>query len=94
MSSQPVSSAIYQEHNGLSDYTTCTANRFDLLEETHILGVPWSAPYLAINGTDASAHVQDCVPLYTGRPAGYIEFDVTDAVKNWLAGDPNYGQVL
>ena len=56
--------------------------------------MPWSAPYLATNGTDACAYVQDCVPLYTGRPAGYIEFDVTDAVKNWLAGDPNYGLLL
>ena len=63
-------------------------------QENRFSGMPWSAPYLAINGTDASAHVQDCVPLYTGRPPGYIEFDVTDAVKNWLGGDPNYGLLL
>ena len=63
-------------------------------QENRFSGMPWSAPYLAIDGTDASAYVQDCVPLYTGRPPGYIEFDVTDAVKNWLAGDPNYGLLL
>ena len=57
-------------------------------------GMPWSAPYLAIDGTDASAYVQDCVPLHTGRPSGYMEFDVTVAVKNWFAGEPNYGLLV
>ena len=56
--------------------------------------MPWSTPDLATDGTDASAYVQDCVPLHTGRPSGYIEFDVTVAVKNWFAGDPNYGLLV
>ena len=63
-------------------------------QENRLSGTPWSAPYLAINGTDASTYVQDCVPLYTGRAAGYMEFDVTVAVKSWLSGDPNYGLLV
>ena len=63
-------------------------------QENRLLGTPWTAPYLAVNGTDASSYALDCVIMYTGRPADYVEFDVTVAVKNWLAGEPNYGLLV
>ena len=63
-------------------------------QENRLSGTPWSAPYLAVDGTDASSYVLDCVIMYTGRPADYVEFDVTVAVKNWLAGEPNYGLLV
>ena len=28
------------------------------------------------------------------RPAGFIEFDITEALRNWKSGDPNYGVLL
>ena len=28
------------------------------------------------------------------RPSGYIEFDITEAMRNWQYGDPNYGVLL
>ena len=58
------------------------------------VGVPWSKHFLALDGTDACPYVQDSVGIFTGWPAGYMEFDVTVAVKNWLAGEPNYGLLL
>ena len=55
------------------------------------LGTPWSKPYLALDGTDASPHALDSVTVFTSRPRGFIEFDVTEAVRNWQDGDSNYG---
>ena len=54
-------------------------------------GTPWSRPYLALDGTDASPHALSSVTVFTSRPQGFIEFDVTEAVRNWQDGDPNYG---
>ena len=28
------------------------------------------------------------------RPSGFMEFDITRAMRNWKAGDPNYGLLL
>ena len=28
------------------------------------------------------------------RPSGYIEFDITEAMRNWQDGQPNYGVLL
>ena len=85
----PYLSRRLQAHQINKDWSETQAT-----QENRLSGTPWSAPYLAIDGTDASTYVQDCIPLYTGRPAGYIEFDVTVAVKNWLSGDPNYGLLI
>jgi hypothetical protein len=39
-------------------------------------------------------HPMDIVTIFTGRPSGYVEFDITEAAGNWKAGEPNYGVVL
>lgn len=57
-------------------------------------GVKWSVPYLGLGGSDAVASVLDVVTVYTGRPSGYMEFDITQAAKNWRSGQPNYGVVI
>ena len=41
-------------------------------------------------GWHAVASVLDVVTVYTGRPSGYMEFDITQAAKNWRSGQPNY----
>lgn len=51
-------------------------------------GEPWSAPYMALNGSDAS-YVQDTITIYIGRPSGYVEFDITEAMRNWKSGQPS-----
>ena len=56
--------------------------------------VIWSAPYLALDGRDAYSNFQDEVTVYSGRPSGYMEFDVTEAVRNWVKGDPTYGLLV
>ena len=56
---------------------------------------PWSKPYLALDGTDAAPYPQDDgTTLFTARPGGYMEFDVTQAARNWKAGEPNYGLLI
>ena len=85
----PYLSRRLQVHQINKDWSETQATR-----DNRLSGIRWSAPYLAIDGTDARTHVQDCVTLYTGQPGGYMEFDVTVAVKNWLAGDPNYGLLI
>ena len=57
-------------------------------------GTPWSMPYLALTGEDASPIFQDTVTIFTDRPAGFVEFDVTQAMINWKSGAPNYGLIV
>ena len=59
-------------------------------------GIPWSSPWLALDGTDAEATPQQgTVTMFPYRPSGqFVEFDVTDAVTNWSSGVPNNGLVI
>ena len=57
-------------------------------------GVPWSSPYLGLDGSDAMENPLDIVTIFTGRPSGYVEFDITEAARNWKLGQPNYGVVI
>ena len=58
-------------------------------------GVLWSQPYLGLDNTDAQATPQS-IPTYyhAHRPSGYMEFDVTRAVKDWANGAPNHGLLI
>ena len=49
----------------------------------------WNELYLALDGTDASSIVQDTVMIFTDRPAGYIEYNVKEAMDNWKSGNSN-----
>ena len=51
----------------------------------------WSRSYLALDGTDAVAYSQGDVAMYPGQPSRYIEFDVTEAARNWKYGEQNDG---
>jgi hypothetical protein len=58
-------------------------------------GEAWSQPYLGLDNSDAEATPQaPPTYYYPGRPSGYMEFDVTRAVKNWAVGEPNYGLLV
>ena len=58
-------------------------------------GIRWSGTFLDVNNNDAEATPQDCAKiLYTERPRGFVEFDVTRAVRSWRQGTPNYGLLL
>ena len=35
-----------------------------------------------------------CYNLSDLRPAGWVELDITEAMRNWQSGDPNYGVLL
>ena len=47
-----------------------------------------------LTGNDAGPKVIGTTTIYTNWPSGFVEFDVTDAVKNWRNGNPNYGVLL
>ena len=58
-------------------------------------GIPWSSPWLALDGTDAEATPQQgTVTIFPHQPKGFVEFDVTNAVKDWSSGVPNNGLVI
>ena len=57
-------------------------------------GAAWNQPYLGLDDTDANDCPTGQTTIYAGRPAGFVEFDVTSAVKEWKAGKPNYGLLL
>ena len=47
-------------------------------------GVEWSIPYLGLNESDAVAEALDTMTVYTGRPSGHIEFDITQGHRRQL----------
>ena len=59
-------------------------------------GVEWSSPYLALDGSDADAITVSTVNSRESKAQpGYIEFDITQAVQNWVSNDqPNYGVMI
>ena len=58
-------------------------------------GIPWSSPWLALDGTDAEATPQQgTVTIFPHQPKGFMEFDVTNAMKDWSSGVPNNGLVI
>ena len=62
--------------------------------DNRLIGVPWNSAYLDTTGSDTKKHPLDTVTIFTGRPAGYIEFDVTKAARRWLSGQSNNGVLI
>ena len=54
----------------------------------------WSRSYLALDGTDAVAYSQGDVIMYPGQPYRYVEFDITEAARNWKSGEKNNGLLV
>ena len=56
----------------------------------------WSTRYLGLDNNDAEANPQDENPvvIFPYRPRGFVEFDVTKAIRAWQKGIPNYGLVI
>ena len=55
----------------------------------------WSTAYLGLDGTDAEEVPEPgTVTIFPYRPRGFVEFDVTNAVKMWSEGLPNNGLVI
>lgn len=54
----------------------------------------WNEPFVALDDSDAALAWLDRVTVYPQRPPGYVEFDVTEAVRNWCTGQENHGVLL
>jgi len=58
-------------------------------------GHRWGTPYLGLNNIDAeSAPQPQTVTIFPYRPRGFVEFDITNAVRRWSKGLPNNGLVI
>ena len=62
-----------------------------------LTSIPWSTQYLslsaALNG-DAADYTQDTYTVFPGLPQGYVEFDMTEAARNWKDGAVNNGLLV
>ena len=55
----------------------------------------WSSQWLSLDGRDAEASPQrGIVTIFPHRPRGFVEFDITNAVRRWRSGTPNYGLLI
>ena len=51
-----------------------------------LVGVKWNTSYVGLDNIDASPIPTDKVTVFTSRPAGFMEFDITSAIKKLAAG--------
>lgn len=56
----------------------------------------WATPWLGLDCTDAQSSPQESTPvtIFPLRPKGFVEFDITHAVRSWASGTPNHGLVI
>ena len=54
----------------------------------------WQQQYLGLDDTDANDCPTGRTTIYAGRPAGFVEIEVTSAVRDWKAGNPNHGLLI
>ena len=57
-------------------------------------GASWKQPYLGLDNSDADSRPSGKTTIYAGRPSGFVEIDVSLAVKYWSVGKPNYGLLI
>jgi len=58
-------------------------------------GASWGSPWVGIDDIDAEEIPQwPNATIFTARPKGFVELDVTRAVSSWLVGEPNYGLLM
>jgi len=57
-------------------------------------GCLWNKPYLGLDDTDAHRCPTGETEISYETPSGFVEIDVTSAVKDWKAGEPNYGLLI
>eukprot|EP00731_Ephydatia_muelleri_P002288 Em0001g2288a len=87
----PDLSRTLQVHQVLVPWSESQAT--SVYRQTSPVLLPWSQPYLALDGTDAVWYPQDSFTM-SQQPSSYIRFDVTDASRNRLKGDPNNGLLV
>ena len=54
----------------------------------------WHTEWLILNNIDATSSYTGQATIYASRPSGFVEIEVTSAVKAWKSGSPNYGVVI
>ena len=54
----------------------------------------WRQTYLELDNTDADTNPTGQIMINSSTPHGFVEIDVTSAVRSWRAGIPNYGLLI
>ena len=54
----------------------------------------WASGWLGLDDTDANDCPTGEVTIHATTPHGFVEIEVTTAVKDWKNGKPNYGLVI
>lgn len=55
----------------------------------------WGRPYLGLDNSDAERYPQSgAVTIFPYRPRGFVEFDITRAVRSWSNRVPNHGLLI
>ena len=91
---QPVTEAPFiartiQAHRVLKSW-----NETEVDSIIRCFGAEWDQAYLGLDDTDANDCPTGQTTISAGRPAGFVEIDVTSAVKEWKDGKPNYGLLI
>ena len=73
----------------LKNWSETEATRFNRLRN-----IPWSTPYLGLDGTDASSNAEDVQIVNSTISSGYIVWEITNIARNWLRGEANNGVIL
>lgn len=62
-------------------------NEAQAMSVNRLYNTPWNDSYLALDGSDASPHAIGSATIFTSRPRGFVQIDVTEAMRNWQYGD-------
>jgi len=54
----------------------------------------WGTPWLGLDDIDAKSEPTGQSTIRASRPSGFVEIDITSAVREWNAGFPNYGLLI
>ena len=87
--SAPYSPQGIQVHQLMQEWRESEATQF-----LRLVGVNWNTPYVGLDNIDASPIPTTTGAVFTSRPAGFMEFDITSAIKNWQQGQANYGVMI
>ena len=91
---QTVQSAPYFPQTILAHQVKQEWRESEATQFLRLVGVNWNTSYVGLDNIDASPIPTDKVAVFTSRPAGFMEFDITSAIKNWQQGQANYGVML
>ena len=97
---RPASIMSIKLHSSLIPYELIAFSNYGrrlkklVLKETPTGYSNWHTPWLGLNNIDATSYPTDQTTIFANHPRGFVEIEVTSAVKGWKSCSPNYGVVI